>query len=81
MIIPIIKSYKASNKLNAFILGSIFQSIVFSLAFILKDYIDKLKINRFFNFIVSVLYIFIITLISFGIMYIIFDFGGGMLIS
>jgi len=81
MKLPIIKKFKSDNIINAFVLGSILQSIIFSLAFVLKDYIDKLNINKIINFIISVIFIFVITLMSYFIMYMLFDFGGGMLIN
>lgn len=77
---PLIKTFKANTVFNAFILAAIFQTILLSLTLSSKDYVEKFKINPFLNFIISILYIFIITLISYTIMYLIFGFGGGMLI-
>lgn len=79
-IFPLIKNYKANTFLNAFILASFIHTIIISLTFVYKDYIDKFKMNKILNFITSIVYIFLITLISYFIMYLLFGYGGGMLI-
>ena len=76
---PIINNFKATNINNAFILGAILQSIIFSFAFIFRDYIDGYTDNNIFKFIIAIPTTFIITIVSLIIMNIIFGFGGGML--
>ena len=77
--IPIFKKYKANNIFNAFILAGLFQTILLSLTFSSKDLIEKLETNAFLKWLISLIYIFIITIISYTIMYVFFGFGGGML--
>jgi hypothetical protein len=81
--LPIFKNFKATNVLNAFILAGIFQAILLSLTLVSKETLDKYshKINAFWRYVISVFYIFFITIISYTIMYIIFAYGGGMLVT
>jgi hypothetical protein len=78
---PIIKNFKANNILNAFILAAIFQTILLSITFSTKDFVQKYQTNEFWRWTISIIYIFILTLISYTIMYLIFGFGAGMLIN
>lgn len=78
--IPLIKNFKATNIINAFILAGIFQTILLSLTFSTKDAVNKLETSEFLKWLISLIYIFLITIISYIIMYIIFGFGGGMII-
>ena len=78
---PLIKNFKANNVFNAFILAALFQTILLSLTFSSKDFIEKYETNEFWRWIISIVYIFIITIISYTIMYLIFGFGGGMLVT
>ena len=80
-IFPLIKNFRANNVFNAFILAGLFQTILLSLTFASKDIVDKYEKNNFLRWFVSISYIFIITIISYTIMYLIFGFGGGMLIT
>ena len=79
-IFPLIKNFKEKTFLNAFILASILNAIIISFTFIYKDYIEKFKMNNILKFIISALYIFFITLISYFIMYLVFGFGNAMVI-
>ena len=78
---PLIKGFKANNVLNAFILAGLFQTILLSLTLISSDYVKKYQKNEFLRWIISILYIFFITIISYTIMYLLFGFGAGMLIN
>ena len=78
---PLIKNFRATNALKAFILAGIFQAILLSFILTTKDEIDKLKKSALLKWLISLGYIFIITVISYTIMYLVFGFGGGMLIS
>ena len=78
---PIIKNFRATNAFKAFILAGIFQAILLSFIFSTKDQIDKLKSNPFLSWLISIIYIFIITVISYTLMYLVFGFGSSMLIS
>lgn len=80
-VFPLIKKFRANNVLNAFLLAGIFQSILLSITFASKDFIEKYEKNGFLRFTISVFYIFIITLISYTVMWLVFGFGGGMLIQ
>lgn len=81
--LPIFKNFKSTDILNAFILAGIFQAILLSLTLVSKETLDKYshKINTFWRYVISVFYIFFITIISYTIMYILFAYGGGMLVS
>ena len=79
--LPLIKNFKATNFFNAFILAGIFQAILLSITFSTRDLFDKYKTNEFWKWVISVIYIFIITIISYTIMYIVFGFGGGMILN
>jgi len=78
---PIIKHFKSNNIYNAFLLASILQTIMLSFTLATKDKVDKIKVDPFINFLISILYIFIITMCSFIAMFIIFGYGGGMIID
>ena len=78
---PLIKNFKANNVLNAFILAALFQTILLSFILTTQDLTKKYEINEFWRWFISVCYIFIITIISYTIMYLLFGFGGGMLIT
>ena len=77
---PLIKNFKSNNVFNAFILAGLFQTILLSLTFSTRDFVKKYETNEFLRWIISLLYIFLITIISYTSMYLIFGFGGGMLI-
>jgi len=76
---PLIKNFKANNVFNAFILAGLFQTILLSLTFSSRDIVQKYETNEFWRFTISIVYIFIITIISYTVMYLVFGFGGGML--
>ena len=78
---PLIKNFKAINVFNAFLLAAIFQTILLSLTLSSREIIEKNKLNPFLNWLISVIYIFLITVISYTIMYLVFGFGGGMIIG
>ena len=80
-ILPLIKNFRANNVFNAFILAGLFQTILLSLTFSTRDFIQKYETNEFMRWFISIIYIFIITLISYTVMYLVFGFGGGMLID
>ena len=76
---PLIKNFRANNVFNAFILAGLFQTILLSLTFSSRDIVQKYETNQFWRWTISIVYIFIITIISYTIMYLVFGFGGGML--
>ena len=78
-IFPLIKNFKANTVLNAFILAGIFQTILLSLILSTQRIVDKSKMSDFLKWFSSIMYIFLITIISYTIMYLVFGFGGGML--
>lgn len=78
-IFPLIKKFKANNVFNAFILAGIFQTILLSLTLASNDFVKKYEKNQFLQWMISILYIFFITIISYTVMYLLFGFGGGML--
>ena len=80
-IFPLIKNFRSNNVFNAFILAALFQTILLSLTLSTRDWTKRYETNPFWQWFVSLLYIFIITLISYTIMYLVFGFGGGMLIE
>ena len=78
-IFPLIKNFKENTVFNAFILAGIFQAILLSLILSTQRIVDKSKMSDFLKWFSSIMYIFLITIISYTIMYLIFGFGGGML--
>ena len=78
-VFPLIKNFKDNNVFNAFILAGLFQAILLSLTFSTRDIAAKYQKNDFLKWVISVIYIFLITIISYTIMYLIFGFGGGMI--
>lgn len=78
---PLIKNFRANTVFNAFVLAAIFQTILLSLTLSTRDFIQNYQKNPQLNFWISILYIFFLTLISYTIMYLIFGFGSGMLVS
>lgn len=78
---PLIKNFKANNVFNAFILAALFQTILLSLTFSSQDLVKKYETNEFWRWTISIFYIFIITIISYTVMYLLFGFGGGMLVT
>ena len=78
---PLIDGFKANTFFKAFILNALSSSIIASVAITVKDRLDtytKYDINLkiFLTFIIT----FFITLISFSFMYMLFGFGGGMMV-
>jgi hypothetical protein len=78
---PLIKNFRANNVFNAFILAALFQTILLSFILTTQDLVKKYETNEFWRWFISISYIFIITIISYTIMYLLFGFGGGMLIT
>lgn len=79
--IPLIKNFKASTYFKAFILNAISSSIIASVAIMVKDRLDKYtKYHINIKIILTFIITFFITLISFSIMYVLFGFGGGMMV-
>lgn len=78
-VFPLIKNFRANNVFNAFILAGLFQTILLSLTFGTRDIVQKYEINEFWRWTISIVYIFIITIISYTIMYILFGFGKSMI--
>ena len=78
-IFPLIKNFKENTVLNAFILAGIFQAILLSLILTTQKIVDKSKMSDFLKWFSSIMYIFLITIVSYTIMYLVFGFGGGML--
>ena len=77
---PLIKNFRANNVFNAFILAGLFQTILLSLILSTRDLVKRYETNEFLRWITSIIYIFIITIISYTVMYLVFGFGGGMLV-
>lgn len=78
---PLIDGFKADTFLKAFILNALSSSIIASVAITVKDRLDTytkydIELKIFLTFIIT----FFITLISFAIMYMLFGFGGGMMV-
>lgn len=78
-IFPLIKNFRANTVFNAFILAGIFQTILLSLILSTQKILDKSKMSDFLKWFSSIMYIFLITIVSYTIMYLVFGFGGGML--
>jgi len=80
-IFPLVKNFRANTVFHAFLLAGLFQTILLSLTFSTRDFVKKYEVDPICEWIISTLYIFIITVISYTIMYLVFGFGGGMLIN
>lgn len=78
---PLIKNFKSNTIFKAFLLSAIFQTILLSLTLSTRDIFKKYQTNEFLKWLFSIIYIFIITVLSYTIMYLVFDYGGGMLIN
>lgn len=87
---PIFRNFRATNVWKAFILNSILTSIVILVSITSKQYLDnyididgdKNKIVHKTNFkslIITLLVTFVISMISYTIMYFTFGYGSGML--
>ncbi len=78
---PVFKDFRANTFLKAFLLNAISASIIASSAITVKDRLDVLtKYDVYTKIILTFIITFIITLSSFGIMYYLFGFGGGMMV-
>ena len=78
---PVFKDFKANTFFKAFLLNAISASIIASSAITVKDRLDKLtKYDIYTKIILTFIITFIITLCSFGVMYYLFGFGGGMMV-
>ena len=80
-VFPLIKNFKADTVFNAFLLAGIFNAVLLSMTLATKKIVDKNKVNDFWKWAISFIYIFVITVICYTGMYLIFGFGGGMLIQ
>jgi uncharacterized BrkB/YihY/UPF0761 family membrane protein len=86
---PLIKNFHATNVWYAFILNSILTSIIIVVSITTKQtldnfvYKDAVQDNKttFGNIILTFIVTFIISMISFSLMYFIFGFGGGLLVN
>ena len=72
---PLIKNFKANTVFNTFILAGISQGILLSLTLSTNNIIKKYQNNEFWRWTLSILYIFIITIISSCVMYFVFGYG------
>ena len=88
---PIFRNFRATNVWKAFILNSILTSIVILVSITSKQYLDnyididgnKNKIVHKTNFkslIITLLVTFVISMLSYTIMYFTFGYGSGMLV-
>lgn len=86
---PLINNFYATNVWYAFILNSILTSIIIVVSITTKQaldnfvYKDAVQDNKttFGNIILTFIVTFIISMISFSLMYFIFGFGGGLLVN
>jgi hypothetical protein len=79
--VPVFKDFRANTFLKAFLLNAISASIIASSAITVKDRLDVLtKYDIYTKIILTFIITFIITLCSFGVMYYLFGFGGGMMV-
>jgi len=78
---PVFKDFRANTFLKAFLLNAISASIIASSAITVKDRLDVLtKYDLYTKIILTFIITFIITLCSFGVLYYLFGFGGGMMV-
>ena len=90
---PLIKGFKSTNVWYAFLLNSIATTIIVVFAITLQNvfdiiYIDnnnkKHKLKKQFNwisFVITIITTFFTTFSAYIVMYVLFGFGGGMLIN
>ena len=87
--IPVIKNFRSTNLLNAFVLSALVTSIAIVSSIIVKkqltvvvdekgnEYKDKTDFKSIF---LTFLVTFIATMIAFLLLYVLFGYGGGMLV-
>ena len=83
-IFPIFKGVRATSILRAFILNAICIAIIAVFTVEVKDVIDEYEKNiRYKSLRVFILFLLslMIALMSYGVMWILFGFGGGMIAS
>tara|TARA_B110000908_G_C9929380_1_gene303205 strand:- start:143 stop:415 length:273 start_codon:yes stop_codon:yes gene_type:complete len=87
---PLIKGFESTNIWNAFILNSLASTLVIFIAMAVKErydnYTDKKnrEINRTTNFKsigMTIVATFIASMLAYTLMYVIFGYGGGMLVG
>ena len=79
---PLIKGLRATNIKKAFLLNAMAGALIASIAVIAKDRLDvKTKLVYSDKFIVVLIITFISAIIVYNMLYLIFGFGGGMLIE
>lgn len=91
---PLISGFRSTNIWKAFILNSIVSSLVIIIALTVKSKFDTfsnintdMHINdvkqqtNFKSIMLTIIATFIASMISYSIMYFLFDYGGGMLVN
>jgi uncharacterized BrkB/YihY/UPF0761 family membrane protein len=86
---PLINNFYATNVWYAFILNSILTSVIIVVSITTKQALDNFVYKdadqdnktTFGNITLTFIVTFIISMISFSLMYFIFGFGGGLLVN
>ena len=79
---PILRHFKADDVWKAFVLNSMSASLVIFVAIYTKKEFDTSKIGSpIISTIFTLLSTFIISMVSFALMYVVFGFGIGMVIN
>lgn len=85
--VPVIKNYKATTYSRAFILNALAASLIATVAIQSREYLDNIDtkhgayvLDPFQKSTIVALSTFISALIIYILMYIIVDFGGGMMV-
>ena len=87
---PLIKNFKSTTILNAFILNSIAAALTIFVAMVTKENLDKYVIEKdgnlkrkttFLGAVFTILLTFTVSMITFGLMYFVFGYGGGMKVN
>ena len=76
---PIIHGFKATTIMNAFILNSLAIALVAAISANRRSKLDRTNMSDPLKTFVVFLYAFVTGLVSYGVLYMIFGFGGGML--
>ena len=88
--LPLITDFKSTTFLKAFILNALVIAIIAALSIETRQYVGhkgvfgigaKEELSEHNKFLITLVFTFFIALVVYHVMYVLFKFGGGMLIS
>lgn len=78
---PLIHGFKSTNYSKAFALNAIAVAISSTLAIELRKYLDNNNINEKYKILITFIGVSVACFLTYLLLYILFGFGGGMLIQ